>query len=223
MKKKGYTISPTSLRIFEECPRCFWLRFNKGIKRPNIPFPSLPSGIDRVVKEYFDSYRAKKNLPLELKGLKGTKLFKDFEKLDEWRTAGKGLRWDDKKGNIVRGALDDLLEKNKKLIVLDYKTRGFPVKEDTAGYSKTQLEVYTMLLNKIGYETQDYAYLLFYYPKNVEGSNVISFHTDLVKVDVSVKNAESIVKKALKTLKGKMPDRSEGCEYCRWAEEYRGF
>ena len=40
------TLSPSSLNLMKDCPRCFWVQFNKGIKRPNGIFPSLPSGID---------------------------------------------------------------------------------------------------------------------------------------------------------------------------------
>lgn len=222
--KKTYKLSPSTLRIFEECPRCFWLHFNEKIKRPAHPFPSLPSGIDKILKEYVDSYREKNTLPEELSGLeKGTKLFEDSELLKKWRGINKGVRWNDKKGNTIMGLLDDLLEKDGKLIVMDYKTRGFPLKEDTAEYSKTQLEVYTWLLSKNGYQTEDYSYLLFYRPKKVEGSKLISFETDLVKMDVSIDNAEKVIDDALKTLKGKIPKSSEDCEYCRWAEEVKDF
>lgn len=220
--KKSYSISPSTLKIFEDCPRCFWLHFNKKIKRPAQIFPSLPSGVDKVLKEYYNSYRNENKLPPELSSLEkdNVKLFNDYEKLDEWRNFQKGLKWENKKGGFVRGALDDLLEKDNKLIVLDYKTRGYPLKEDTAGYYKMQLEVYTLLLNKNGYETEDYGYLIFYHPKQVESSRLILFDTDLVKVEVSVENAENFVNDAFKVLKGKIPESSEKCGFCKWAKDY---
>jgi xanthosine utilization system XapX-like protein len=52
--------------------------------------------------------------------------------------------------------------KNDRLIVLDYKTRGFPLKEDTAAHYQDQLDIYNFLLRKNGYRTEDYGYLLFY-------------------------------------------------------------
>ncbi len=218
--KKSYTISPTTLKVYEDCPRCFWLHFNKGLKRPSMPFPSLPNGIDRVLKDYYDIYRKGNKLPPELAELnkEGFKLYNDYDKLDDLRKLGKGMKWKNKKGDVVRGVLDDLLEKDGKFIVLDYKTRGFPLKDDTVSFHKMQLEVYTFLLGKSGFETEDYGYLIFYHPKKVEGSRAISFETDLVKVDVSVSHAEKFINGALKTLKGRIPKSSEDCEYCKWAK-----
>lgn len=222
--KKSYKLSPSTLKIFEDCPRCFWLHFNERVKRPRGIFPSLPSGIDKVLKKYFDSYRGKDVLPEELSGLEiGTKLFEDSDLLNKWRSINKGVRWKDDKGNTVMGLLDDLLEREEKLIVLDYKTRGFPLKEDTASYYKTQLGIYTFLLNKNGYDTEDHGYLLFYHPKKVENSSLISFETDLVKVEVNIEDAENLIDDALKTLKGEMPEGSEDCEYCKWAEEVKEY
>ncbi|MCX6774543.1 MAG: hypothetical protein NTY99_00435 [DPANN group archaeon] len=49
-------LSPSSLNLFKDCPRCFWLDKIKGISRPEGIFPSLPSGIDKVLKEHFDKH-----------------------------------------------------------------------------------------------------------------------------------------------------------------------
>jgi hypothetical protein len=62
----AYTISATSLGLLEDCPRCFWLQFNRGVKRPAGIFPSLPSGMDRILKAHFDRFRDAGTLPPEL-------------------------------------------------------------------------------------------------------------------------------------------------------------
>ena len=217
-----YKFSPSSLNLLKNCPRCFWLHFNEGVRRPRGIFPSLPSGMDRILKEHFDSFRDDGHLPPELSGLKGfTKLFEDSELLDEWRNNFRGIQWEDKEGNRLRGAVDNILQKGDKLIVLDYKTRGYPLKEDTAAYSQDQLDLYNFLLRKNGYETANYAFLLFYHPDKVSENGDIAFHADLVKMKVSVKNAENILKEALAVLGGKIPKNSEDCEYCKWAEKSR--
>jgi len=64
-------LSPSSLNLFLECRRCFWLDKNKGIKRPRGIFPSLPSGMDSVIKKYFDSYRLNSDMPPEMMFLAG--------------------------------------------------------------------------------------------------------------------------------------------------------
>lgn len=212
----AYSFSPSSLSLLKDCPRCFWLAFNKNIKQPAGIFPSLPSGMDKILKTHFDSFMEKNILPPELKTLKDVKLFNNKELLAEWRSNFKGIRWTDKKGNLIHGAIDNLLTKGKKLIVLDYKTRGFPLKEDTAEHYHDQLDIYNFLLRKNGYETEDYAYLLFYHPEKVLPTGDILFHTDLIKMEISTKNAENIIQNAIKTLEGKIPEPGEECEYCNY-------
>ena len=212
----SYTLSPSSLSLLKECPKCFWLHFNKNIKRPNGIFPSLPSGMDRVLKAHFDSFRDKNELPPELKKLKGVKLFNNIELLKTWRNNLKGVQYKDKDGNLIRGAVDNILEKGSKLIVLDYKTRGFPLKEDTAEHYQDQLDLYNFLLRKNEYKTENYAYLLFYHPDKVNAEGEILFNTDLVKMSISISNAEKIIKNALNILEISMPDSSEECEFCKW-------
>jgi hypothetical protein len=87
------TLSPSSLSLLKDCPRCFWIQFRKGIKRPNGIFPSLPSGMDRILKNHFDSFRDRGMLPPELRGLEGIKLFDDAGLLETWRN-----NWKPRKG-----------------------------------------------------------------------------------------------------------------------------
>jgi len=212
-----FKLSPSSLNLLKDCPRCFWLHFNKGIRRPSGPFPSLPSGMDKILKVHFDAFRDKGELPPELEELKGkVKLFDDKELLEVWRNNFKGIQWTDSKGNLFRGAVDNLLKKGKKLIVLDYKTRGFPLKEDTHKHYQDQLDIYNLLLRKNDYETEDYGYLLFYHPDKVNSNGDVVFNKDLVKIKISVENAEKIFKKAIKVLEGPMPGSSEECGFCGW-------
>ena len=218
-----YKFSPSSLSLLKECPRCFWLHFNKGVKRPDSIFPSLPSGMDRILKIHFDSFRDKGELPPELVKLKGNyKLFDNAELLAVWRNNFKGIEWLDKDGNLFRGAVDNILQKGKKLIVLDYKTRGFPLKEDTHHHYQDQMNIYNLLLRKNKHKTENYAYLLFYHPNKVDSDGDVLFNTDLVKMKVDVKNAESIFKNALDVLKAEMPSSAEECGFCEWVKENKG-
>ncbi len=106
------------------------------------------------------------------------------ELLKIWQNNLKGIRWQDKKGNILFGAVDNLLVKGKTHIVLDYKTRGFALKEDTPEYYKNQLDIYNFLLRKNRYLTEDYSFLLFYIPLEVKETGEIIF-------DAVVKNHRS--------------------------------
>ncbi len=212
-----YKLSATTLNLFLECPRCFWLQFNKGIKRPAGIFPSLPSGMDMILKKHFDRFIKSDKLPPELSGLK-VKLFDDIKKLEIWRNNRKGIVYEDSDGNILKGAVDNILVKGKKLIVLDYKTRGYPLKEDTHEHYINQLNVYNFLLRKNGYDTEEYSYLLFYYPREVNKNGDVVFETKLLKIKTDIKKAERLFKNALACLNGKIPKCSEDCEYCRYVK-----
>ncbi len=218
----AYTLSPSTLNIFSDCPRCFWLQFNRGIRRPDSIFPSLPSGVDRALKRYYDRYRKEGRVPPELSSIEGARLFPDRKHLVVWQNNFEGLSWTDAEGNRIHGAVDELLEEGDAVVVLDFKTRGFPLKEDSTDHYQQQMDIYTWLLAKNGHATKDYAYLLFYHPKEAEEGGSISFHTELKRITVSKEAAEKVIAEALAALKGPMPEASDGCGFCRYAGERRG-
>ena len=220
----AYKFSPSSLSLLKECPRCFWIHFNKGIKRPDGIFPSLPSGMDKILKLHFDRFRDAGKLPPELKEFdEDTRLFANSELLSIWRNNRKGIQWSDENGNILHGAVDNILQKGDKLIVLDYKTRGFPLKEDTAAHYQDQLDIYNLLLRKNGYSTEDYAYLVFYHPNCVNEHGDVNFHSNVIKMKISIKNAETIFDKALNVLTSDMPKAASECGFCRWIVDCSKF
>ncbi|MBI2107275.1 PD-(D/E)XK nuclease family protein, partial [Candidatus Woesearchaeota archaeon] len=116
-------------------------------------------------------------------------------------------------GILLHGAIDNLLVKDGKLVVLDYKTRGYPLKEDTHEYYQTQMDLYNFLLNKNGYKTEDFTYLLFYFPKEVLETGEVIFDTELKKIKTSSLNGEKIFMKAIALLQGKEPE--DKCVWCK--------
>ena len=146
-------LSPSTLNVFLECPKCFWLEHVKDIHRPRGIFPSLPGGMDLLIKKYFDRYRNVGKLPPELDGkLDGAELFADQELLNKWRNWRNALAYQDpESGATLSGMLDDLgLQPDKRLFVpLDYKTRGFDVKEGGENFYKNQLNCYGLCFEKM--------------------------------------------------------------------------
>jgi len=208
-------LSPSSINLFLECPRCFYLQIVKGIKRPETIFPSLPNGMDKILKEHFDRFMERNELPPEIKEkCAGYKLFKNKPLLDLWRNNKKGIEFLDPNSNILlHGAVDNILVKGDKLVILDFKTRGCPVKEDTHEYYQVQMDLYNLLLRKNNYSTEDYTYLLFYYPKEVLSSGEIIFNSELVKMKTNVKNGEKVFNDAVKCITSdSIPE--EKCEWC---------
>jgi hypothetical protein len=52
-------LSPSDLTfLWDECPRCFYLKYLHGITRPAAPFPSIFSAIDRLMKAQFSGHPA---------------------------------------------------------------------------------------------------------------------------------------------------------------------
>jgi len=218
MENKKFRISPSSLNLMEECPRCFWLSQHGIWKRPEIVFPSLPAGMDRILKMHFDRFVKKGIMPPELRenaDCSDCKLFDNLDLLEQWRNEKKGIEWQDSEGNVLHGAIDNILVRGNKLIVLDYKTRGYPIKEDTHKHYQYQLDIYNFLLRKNGYETEDFAFLLFYIPKEVLETGEVIFDTQLVKINVNPENAERLFNKAIQLLKGPCPPINENCEWCK--------
>ena len=51
----------------------------QGIHRPRGVFPSLPGGMDNLIKKYFDTYRLQNKLPPEIDGKVEGVLMADLE------------------------------------------------------------------------------------------------------------------------------------------------
>lgn len=210
-------LSPSTINLMLECPRCFWLEKHKVWKRPVGVFPSLPGGMDMVLKKHFDKFMERGELPPEIReyGIgNGYKLFNDKSRLDIWRNNRKGIQYKDKTSDILLvGAVDNILSKGKKLIVLDYKTRGYPLKDDTHEHYQAQMDIYNFLLRKNGYNTENYAYLLFYYPKEVAETGELIFDTKLIKIKTNAKKGGEYFGDAIKLLEEDCPKKS-----CVWCE-----
>ncbi|MFC1594665.1 hypothetical protein ACFL38_04990 [Candidatus Omnitrophota bacterium] len=76
---KARLFSPASLRLFLDCPRCFWLEKKRSVRRPRGFFPSISAGLDFTIKTYFDDYRRKHILPPQIDGKVGGKLLDDTQ------------------------------------------------------------------------------------------------------------------------------------------------
>ena len=204
-------LSATTLKLFQECPRCFWLHVNRKIERPRGPFPSLPSGIDRILKTYFNGYRDSGGLPPLIAGkldgaLSTTPLTLGFN--DE---ASRARLW---------GKLDDcVLLPDGRVSPLDHKTRASA--PDDVSYTQTyyqfQMDVYTLLLERNGHRTTRTAHVIYYYP--VAGTLhqgfpfEVAVHTIATRPDVALK----VFTDGIRCLSGELPDSAAACEYCRWA------
>ena len=212
-------LSPSALNLFLNCPKCFWLDKNKKFKRPRGIFPSLPSGMDRTIKSYFDIYRPKGQLPPELQvdAFKGLALFNDQARLNRWREWRTGLQTSENDGTVFFGAIDDLLVQGDRFIPFDYKTKGSPTTaEDAVKYYQNQMDCYAYLLDGNGMPTTGFAFLLYYSPKTVGERGNVSFHIQAIRIQTDIERAKTTFRKAVSLLKEDMPLPGTNCEYCNW-------
>lgn len=211
-------LSPSTLNLFLECPRCFWLHINENIHRPRGPFPSLPMGMDNVIKVYFDKYRIKGELPPEIRDKVEGKLIPDLELLNNWRNWKTGLEYKDEiLGVTLFGALDDCLQDDKYYAPVDYKTRGSAPREgDSEKYYGNQLDCYALLLEKNNYPIKNFGYLIYYYPKEVEEEGRVNFNIEVIKLNTNSNRARKNLQDAAKLLNGSIPAHHSECEYCIW-------
>ncbi len=226
--KKGIYLSPSALSVFRDCPRCFWLEKVKNIKRPRGIFPSLPTGMDRVIKNYFDLYRGKGVLPPEFAqaSLPGLSLYANQRQLDLWREWKTGPRFEDEDGSILSGAIDDLLVHEGKHVPFDYKTKGEPFTSAEAAtayaerYYQSQIDCYALILEKSGLAQSGFGFLVFYAPNQVRENAWVGFNVRPVRVQTDTGRALKMFRNAVALLKGEIPSRSENCEYCAWLGQF---
>ncbi len=185
----------------------------------------MPSGVDEAVKEHFDSFRERDEVPPEIQECSedNLTLFEDqgfLEDARSWRTEPK---WrDPDSGALLRGGVDDLMRNSEgEIVVLDYKTRGYPPKEENGApdYYARQVNLYNLILRKNGYSTADYGLILYFYPDGFEESGDFVFHTEVRRVEVDICEAKDMVRDAVETLDGGIPEHDEDCEYSEWSPE----
>ena len=73
------------------------------------------------------------------------------------------------------------------------------------------------MLRKNGYLTEDYTFLLFYYPNNVLETVEVVFDTKLIKIKTNASNGEKVFKEAVKILSlDTEPEACKKCGFCKW-------
>jgi CRISPR/Cas system-associated exonuclease Cas4 (RecB family) len=205
-------LSPTSLNLFLECPRCFWLYINKNLKRPSIPVATITTGLDKVIKEHFNLYRAKGVLPPLLQNKIPGKLMRDLPKRG-W------LDFTDNKIEATLGGyLDECLDLGDNLYAaLDHKTRGSKP-ENTHKAHQFQMDVYTFLLEQNRFPTKRLAYLIYYIPKEVASKETIGFEVAPVEIKTNPEYAQKVFYDAIATLKKSIPPPHQDCGFCKWID-----
>ena len=221
MGEKRIGLSAHNLNIFRECQRCFYLQIKYSIKRPRGPMPSIATGIDSLIKEYFEHFRGKELPPFLKEKIEGTLItnlqktyYYDIENFPNY---------------YIWGHLDEAIKlPNGLYIPLDHKTRASCPKGEPHDAYKFQLGIYSLLLKEVNNgEEVDVGYLVFYYPEKEftdfdanEIKNVINFSFEVKEVKINTEEIKKIIYEAINCLESKnIPKSGKDCEYCKWIED----
>ena len=216
-------LSRWQLDLFCKCPRCFWLLKRHNIKQPDSYPLALNTCMDHLLKAEFDQFRAAGQLhPLfEQYGVEG-RLFTDVPRLTEWRNNFQGLRWiDPASGHTLFGAVDDVLEcPDGSLAVIDYKSSGAAAAHVYDSY-QLQMDVYTFLLQCLGYRTAPKAFFAFFLAARDQGfQGRLPFRGVLLEVIPQPERVLPLFTQAVALAQQEAPpDAGAECDLCRFARE----
>lgn len=212
MIKKKIWLSHSGVDVLYRCPRCFWLKYNKGLSQPEGITSRLPDRFDRVIKSYFDKFRGKGELPPMIKGKIEGKLEHPFQEKYFYSINEKYGFW---------GKLDEcLVVSENHYAPVDFKTSSSDPREKEPFPSyQNQLDEMAFLLENNGKKTAGIGHLIYFYPEHSE--ELHNGFPMIIHVDTLKTNFESVrtrLLEAIEVLEGKIPKPAADCPFCKWYE-----
>ena len=245
-QNKDFILSRSRFDEFMDCPRCFYLKTNKGFMSPSTPGWTLNTLTDTLLKKEFDECRKKQEphrimlenklnhlVPYKSEIIKD-KNGNDKLLLEEWRDSiHYGLKYRFKDTNIIlQGGIDDVWfnTKTEELIVADYKSQH---KKDGVSQEtyfddpykdsyKRQLDYYAYLLNGMGYKVSSDAYLYICNAKEIDEGfhGKMLFDEVLIHYKIKTDYLETEIQKMIDTMNSEnIPNSHESCENCAYARQ----
>jgi hypothetical protein len=209
--------------MFCKCPRCFWLLKRHNIKQPDSYPLALNNCMDQLLKAEFDQCRAAgQPHPILVEFKIAARLFSDLPRLTEWRNNFQGVRWTDPAtGHTLFGAVDEILEfPDGALAVMDYKSSGAAEARVYDSY-QLQMDVYTFLLQRLGYRTAPKAFFAFFMAVRDQGFHGrLPFRGVILEVTPQPERVPPLLARAVATAQqDRMPDAGPECDLCRWSRD----
>ena len=243
---KDFKISRSRFDDFMTCPRCFYLKVNRGFMSPSTPGWTLNTLTDTLLKKEFDECREKQiphrimtkyNLeylvPYASEKIKD-KNGNDKLLIDEWRDSlHYGIKHRFKDTNIIlQGGVDDIWfnTKSKELVIADYKSQHKKegVSQETyfedpykEGYQR-QLDYYAYILKGMGYEVSTDAYFYICNAKEVDEGfhGKMLFDEVLIHYKIKTDYLEDEIQKMIDVMNStEIPNSHESCENCAYARQ----
>jgi hypothetical protein len=216
-------LSPSDLTfLWDECPRCFYLKYVHSINRPAAPFPSIFGSIDRLMKAHFAGRPASEINPSLPSG--------HVSVSEQWIESVPVMLPGHSLSCFLRGKLDALISfDDGSYGVVDFKTSE-PKAEQIPFYSR-QLHAYAYALEhptpgKLGLSPISRLGLLVEAPHATlhATTSEISFHFASTWLEVPFAEAGFIqfLDKVLALLElPEPPPASVKCTYCQYRQHAR--
>lgn len=208
-------LSHSGVDILYRCPRCFWLRYNRGLATPEGIVSRLPDRFDRVIKNYFSIFRVTNELPPMIEGKVKGKLENPFQEVYFYPLNEKYGFW---------GKLDEcLVTPENQYIVVDFKTSSSdPRNKNAFPAYQNQLDEFSFLLEVNRKKTAGLGYLIYFYPDISE--KLHNGFPMIVHIETLKTNPESVkprLLQAIEILENKIPLPAPACPFCKWYDEMK--
>jgi CRISPR/Cas system-associated exonuclease Cas4 (RecB family) len=244
-QNKDFQLSRSRFDEFMNCPRCFYLKVNKGFMSPSTPGWTLNTLTDTLLKKEFDECRAKQEphrimitnnlshlVPYASEIIKDKK-GNDKLLIEEWRDSlHYGIKHRFKDTNIIlQGGVDDVWfnTKTKELVIADYKSQhkkeisqetyfNDPYKE---GY-KRQLDYYAYILKGMGFKFSSDAYFYICNAKEIDEGfhGKMLFDEVLIHYKIRTDYLETEIQKMIDAMNSEnIPSSHDSCENCAYARQ----
>jgi len=232
--KAPFRISRSKIDLFLECPRCFYLDRRLGLGRPRMPGWALNSAVDALLKNEFDLLR-KKGQAHELMKQYGINAIPfSHPDLAIWRDDVYhyvGASTVHKETNLqICGIIDDVwIDKNKKLLIVDYKATSTSAEislddEYKQGYKK-QMEVYQWIFGQMGFKVNNTGYFVFANAgrNRPKFDGRLEFELSIIAYKGKTDWVEPTIFEIKKCLDSdNIPLADDNCEYCKYRELIAG-
>lgn len=218
-------LSRSKIDLYLECPRCFWLEINQGIKRPQPAPYTINSAIDILLKKEFDIYREKiKPHPIMEKfNIKAVPF--NHENISNWRNTFVGIQfYHEPTDFLIFGGIDDVwINDHNELLIIDYKATGANQHKVYDSY-KRQMEIYQWLFLKNNFNVSKTGYFVFARVNKINGfkseNPVLSFDLFIEPYEGDTRWVENVLFGIKQTLELKNPPEfNPNCDYCNYCKK----
>jgi len=217
-ENKKIWISHSGLDILYRCPRCFWLKYRRGINQPEGIASRLADRFDRILKSYFNLFRPLGELPPMIQGKIEGKLENPFRETYFYSI-------NEQYGFLAK--LDEcVVNDQSEKVPVDFKTSSSDPRQRTEVFPayQHQMDEFAFLLEQNRHKTAGFGYLVYVYPAESDQLHMgFPMIVHVVKLSTHPETVLERLQEGTAVLDGPLPEPSADCPFCRWRESLNGF